>query len=183
MTQLRPTPSRRVWGRIPRWALVATITVLGLALIGAGLVLSRSGGSTKAATPTPTCTPTPAPGATTPPTTAIRINVYNATARAGLARFTADKLAGRGFTIDTVANDPTQSTVNGTAIVRYVSGTASPARWVAAQVPNATLVKVSGVARLTTAKIDLVIGTKYRNLAPPADAAAAYAASAPTKPC
>ena len=49
----------------------------------------------------------------------IKVNVYNATKHRGLARSTSVELAARGFGIGSVANDPLNKLVVGTAEVRY----------------------------------------------------------------
>ena len=48
----------------------------------------------------------------------VKVNVYNATSRGGLASDTAKALKRRGFRIGKVANDPTKRKVTGEAEVR-----------------------------------------------------------------
>ena len=58
----------------------------------------------------------------------VKVNVYNATKHRGLARSTSVELAARGFAIGTVANDPLNKLIVGTAEIRYGSKGASQAR-------------------------------------------------------
>lgn len=183
MTTLHPTRSNRgPIRRVPVWAIVVVGILVGALLVGAGLLLTNGGDDdAPAAKATPTCTPQPAD--TTPPAGKTAVNVYNATARAGLARDTADALALRSFTVGDVANDPNKATITGTAVVRYVPGATAQARWVAAQVPAATMQQVAAKGRKGAAKVDLVVGSGYTALATPAQATAAFTASAPRTGC
>jgi len=108
------------------------------------------------AIPTATCTRTIAP---TPAT--VTVNVYNATDRNGLAAKTAAEVRKRGFKVATVANDPLQRTVAGTAEVRYGPSGAAGGKLVLALVRGA---KVHPDGRID-ASVDLVLGNKFTALA------------------
>ncbi len=108
------------------------------------------------ATPrTPSCAPT------TPLVPAqVKVNVYNATSRSGLAAKTATEVRKRGFRVATVANDPLDKTVTATAEVRYGrSGTAS-------SVLVIQLVKGAKAVpdQRTDASVDLVLGDQFKAL-------------------
>ena len=180
MTTLRPTRSRSRWRGLPWWAVALAVAVVGVALVAAGLVVThRSDGSSRTAAARPSCTPTTAVPAAPP--TAVRLDVYNATQRAGLARTTASSLQRRGFEVQAVTNDPERATVTGAAVVRYPAGRLTEARWVAAQVPGSTLAEVA--ASRTGGEVDLVLGDADRSLASTAAARAAFVASAPEPAC
>lgn len=115
----------------------------------------------KASSPGPGVTCTAQPNAPTPGTTTV--NVYNATQRRGLAASTATQVRQRGFLVSTVANDPLQKTVTGTAEVRYGKSGAARGRLVLALVKGA---KAVPDARLD-ASVDLVLGNAFSALAPP----------------
>jgi hypothetical protein len=187
VTTLRPTRSEGgPLRRIPMWVLVVAAALVGVLLIGAGLLLTNGSSSKVQQTPvaaTPTCTPkAPSASATKPPTQQITVNVYNSPDRVGLASETAGELDGRGFAVDKITNDPEKADITGTAVVRFVPGNRTAARWVAAQVPGATIVKVPAAGH-AGAKVDLVLGQGFDALATETDAKAAFAASVPTPTC
>ena len=95
-----------------------------------------------------------------------------------VAADTAEAMEARAFKVDEVDNDPEKATVSGTAEVRYVGKSEVNARWVAAQVAGATVVKVAAQGH-PGAKVDLVIGEQFDALASTAEATTAFAASAP----
>ena len=137
---------------------------------------AASGSPAAAASPS-----TPAAGSTStavPQPQAVTVNVYNATAKAGLAARTADELKKRGFLIGKVGNAPAalDKKVPGTAEV--VSGPAGlgAATLLGSQVATAT--KTADTR--TDATIDFVIGDSYSALLDPTQAAAALALA--TKP-
>ena len=155
----------------------ATITVLVLLVVGAGLVaaglyLDVIGGTSKkvdVVSPTPCSTTPPAlvPGR-------VKVNVYNATGRAGLAASTSTELRLRGFVIGAVANDPARAKVKGTALIRHGRKGAAAAKLVAAQVPGAK----PAIDKRTTAVVDLVLGDTFKTLGPTPSAATTTAAPA-----
>ena len=90
----------------------------------------------------------------------MKVNVYNATSRSGLAAKTAAEVRKRGFRVATVANDPLDKAVTATAEVRYGrSGTAS-------SVLVIKLVKGAKAVpdQRTDSSVDLVLGDKFKAL-------------------
>jgi hypothetical protein len=133
---------------------------------------SATGTATGRATGRPTGTASPKTTASPkavvlPNPRQIRVNVYNATKRSGLARATSVELASRAFAIGAVANDPLKKTVAATAEIRYGPAGANGAKVVAAQVPNPVLV----VDARRDTSVDLVIGEGFSALNTPAQAA------------
>lgn len=92
----------------------------------------------------------------------VTVNVYNATSRRGLAAATSKALAGRGFKIDKVANDPLGKAINAVAQIRYGPKGEASAKLLAQHVPGATLVKDTR----TTDTVDLALGQKWKALGP-----------------
>ena len=90
----------------------------------------------------------------------VTVNVYNATSREGLAGTTAETLKKRGFTVGTIANDPLERTVKGTAEVRYGKAGATQAKVVAATVTKPKLVKDKRKSKT----VDLVLGDGFKSL-------------------
>ena len=108
----------------------------------------------------------------------VRVNVYNATDRRGLASQVATLLRKRGFRVGTVDNDPLKRTVTGAAEVRSSRLGTAAARTVTAQLAPAGQVgaapEVTAVPdQRADASVDLVLGAAWHGLRPPADAAAA----------
>ena len=96
-----------------------------------------------------------------PAPTDIRLNVYNATARNGLASEIARGLRKRGFAIVDVANDPLGKTVTVPAEVRAGAANEAAAAVVVAQVAGAVFI----VDNRTDDSVDLVAGEGYQELA------------------
>ena len=186
MSTLTPTGSGR---RGPLPVVVAVIVALALG-IGAGWWFAGRDKGSASATPSssPSCSPhastsksgTAKPVALPDPRT-IKVNVYNATKHRGLAKATSAELAARGFGIGTVANDPLNKVIQGTAEVRYGPRGVAAAKVVAAQVPDPIMV----TDKRKDASVDFVIGERYSSLNTPAQAQTQLKASpSPTKtPC
>jgi hypothetical protein len=101
------------------------------------------------------------PGGTQPAPKSVRVNVYNATSRPGLAGRAASALGARGFVVRQVANDPAGSKVTASAVVRYGPKGKPAATLVAAQVAGAQL----RADRRGGPTVDLVLGARYTGLA------------------
>lgn len=174
--------------------LLVLVLVAGAAA-GAWWLGLFTGDDTTAAAPTPTSSarPTAGPSASTnasatpsavcpttsapPAPTAVAVNVYNGTDRAGLAAQVATTLKARGFLVGKVANDPLGKKVSGTAEIR--AATDSPAAiTVAAQVPGSRL--VADTRRDNT--VDLVLGVGYAALGTPSQVSDATRALASIPP-
>jgi hypothetical protein len=91
----------------------------------------------------------------------VTINVYNATNRTGLAATTAKKLRDEGIRVATVANDPLNKTIRGTAEVRHGKSGLAAAKAVLPLVPGAKRVQ-DGRADGT---VDIVLGDAFKALA------------------
>ena len=171
--------NRRHRHRVLRTALVVVVIV---ALFGgagfAGWWYWLRPAHRPVATPTATCPPSPTPP---PPAVApakLKVNVYNATARSGLAATTAKAIKARGFGIGKIANDPLKHVVNGVAEVRYGPAGIGAARTVAALVPDPVLVPDAR----TDASVDLVIGSAFKTLNTPAQYRAALTPTPTPRP-
>jgi LytR cell envelope-related transcriptional attenuator len=112
------------------------------------------------ATTAPTCIPAVPTDAPAPAD--IRLNVYNATDRNGLASSTAREMRERGFAILDVANDPLGKSVTGTAEVRAGADSEAAAGVVVAQVSGAVFV----ADNRTDGTVDLVVGEAFEALTP-----------------
>ncbi|MEO7745478.1 MAG: LytR C-terminal domain-containing protein [Actinomycetota bacterium] len=135
--------------------------VIAAGLVAAGLYLGVLG---TAAAPVTITEPTPCTTATVRPLDPrrVKVNVYNATGRAGLAAATADRLRARRFAVGDVANDPKRSKVTGSALIRYGRKGSAGAKLVATQVAGATL----KADKRTDAVVDLVLGPTFSTLTP-----------------
>ncbi|MFJ6139285.1 LytR C-terminal domain-containing protein [Kitasatospora sp. NPDC092286] len=108
----------------------------------------------------------------------VTVNVYNATAKAGLAARTAEELKKRGFAIGKVGNAPAEldKKVPGTAQVIAGPAGVGASTLLGSQIAGAT---TTADAR-TDATVDFVIGDSYNALLDETQAAAALALA--TKP-
>ena len=164
------TPS----GDTPRKRHPVTTTIIVVlmmaVLFGAtyGVVrLIRGGGSSgtpdaSGTSPVPCVTTTVKPGVVLPKPGTVTVNVYNGTNRAGLAKRTSAVLATRGFPIGHVANDPLGKSIKGVAEVRYGPSGEQGAKLLLYYVPGAALV----ADQRTDASVDLVLGAKFKTVAP-----------------
>ncbi|MFJ3905055.1 LytR C-terminal domain-containing protein [Streptomyces sp. NPDC090025] len=187
-------PRMRRPHRRRRIILGATGAVLALGAAGWGTwqlvdVFSGGDGRTTTAAGKPTdCKPAPGPsgaaraaGAPLPRPAQITVNVYNATPRGGLAKTTADELKKRGFGIGKVGNAPTayDKKVPGTGLLLGSPGaTKGTFSVLGTQLKGAT----TKVDARTTADVDLIIGTAFKNLDAKTAADAALAALNKPKP-
>ena len=170
-------PVRRGARRSRPGVLLLAVVVTAALVVGAWWWQSRPTEAEFTSGPQVLC-PSPSPTPTVVPATAVKVNVYNATEKRGLASQVATQLRKRGFTVKRVDNDPLDRTVTGAAEVRSAALGAGAARTVTAQVAPAGQV---GAALAVTAvpdqrkdaTVDLVIGAAWNGLRPPADAAAA----------
>jgi hypothetical protein len=169
----RPLRQRRGRGGGRRVTAVA-VTLLLLVTLAVLAWLSTRGDDDAdvGARPKRTCpTASPVPSSLAP--AEVRVNVYNATDRRGLAAKVAGQLERRGFDVRKVDNDPLGRTVTGAAEVRHGDDGAAAARTVAAQVGPVVAVPDGRPG----GSVDLVVGTGFTALVAPADAAAALSPS------
>lgn len=169
-----------------RLVLSAVAAVAALGLAGWGTlqlidVFTGGDGRANAAERTKAC-PSPtasAPAKALPKPATIKVNIYNATPRSGLAKAAADELKKRGFTIGKVGNATAayDKKVPGTALLLGAPTAADGSFPVlGTQLPG--VVQKTDARR--TADVDLIIGTKFKAFSTPA--AAASALTALTKP-
>jgi hypothetical protein len=178
MSTLTPTGHGR---RSPLPVILAVVVALAVGIVGGWFVAGRDKGTPSAGPSASTSCPTHASASKSksakpvvlPDPRTIRVNVYNATKHRGLARSTSVELAARGFGIGTVANDPLNKLIIGTAEIRYGTKGATQARVVAAQVAAPIMV----LDKRTNATVDFVIGEKFTSLNTPAQAAVQLTAS------
>ncbi|WP_327290058.1 LytR C-terminal domain-containing protein [Streptomyces sp. NBC_01198] len=175
-------------------ALVASVVVLGLFGWGALQlfhVFNGDDGDTKAnaapqsrpCVPAVSASPALKPMALPQPA-GVTMNIYNATVRGGLAKSTADELAKRGFRVGKFGNAsaPYDKKVTQSALIVAGPAAEAAAREAGTQVAGSA-VKIDPTRKDKT--IDLMIGSAFRSLATPADAAKARIVAAnppPAKP-
>lgn len=108
-----------------------------------------------------TTVPPPPP----PRATQVRVNVYNATYRSGLAAQVATELGTRGFREGKSGNDPQSSFLpEDSAVIRYGEDAQAEAKLLAEHVPGAVLTNVTRADKT----LDLVLGNHYEALTPAA---------------
>ncbi|MGW0536952.1 LytR C-terminal domain-containing protein [Streptomyces sp. NPDC003032] len=172
-------------------AVIASAAAMGLIAWGTLQlihVFTGSGDKASAAAPvTPECDSKPEPAATASPGTnaaprakplpkpaQITVNVFNATPRSGLAKSTADELKKRGFAIGDVGNATEQfdKKVKGAGILLGAKTAADTALPVLGT-------QLAGAERKTDdregGEVDLIIGTRFKDLARKEDADKALA--------
>ncbi|MGW6914727.1 LytR C-terminal domain-containing protein [Kitasatospora sp. NPDC054939] len=185
-----PKKSRKVFAAIGIMLALALIGLGGVQLwsifTGAGKDATAQACASPSGKPLAAPTPEPTPGApgapvdpkAVPQPSAVTVNVYNATAKSGLAARTAEELKKRGFTIGKVGNAPAEldKKVPGTAQVIGGPAAVGALTLVGSQIAGAT---TTPDAR-TDASVDFVIGDSYNTLLDETQAAAALALA--TKP-
>jgi len=175
----RPRRRRRI-------VLAAFAAVVALGLAGWGALqlihVTGDGERTTATSRTPDCKPTAAPSKALPKPGQIKVNVYNATPRSGLAKSTADELKKRGFVIGKVGNAPAayDKKVRGTGILL---GPAAAAKGSFSVLGTQLKGAVPKTDTRKTADVDLIIGTAFTKLTVPQEASQALAIlTKPTAP-
>ena len=163
---------RRGTGAGRRIAVVAIALLVLVSLAAVAWETASDDEPAVKATPRPSC-PTPSPVASALAPGRVKVNVYNATDRRGLAARVAGELKRRGFKVAKIDNDPLKRTVTGSAEIRHSTQGVAAARTVAAQV--GTVVAVPD--KRTDASVDLVLGAAFIRLVTPAEAAAALSPS------
>ncbi|WP_330174930.1 LytR C-terminal domain-containing protein [Streptomyces sp. NBC_01498] len=164
----RPRNRRRI-------VLAAVAAAVALGLLGWGTVqlidvfTADDDGSRKTTTASarePECKPSPSAATAAkklPAPAKIKVNVYNATPRAGLAKTTADELKKRGFVIGKVGNAPAEfdKKIPGIGMLLGAPAAADgPFTVLGAQLNGA---KTQHDAR-TTKDVDLLLGTAFKTL-------------------
>lgn len=181
---------RRTRGR-RRIVLAVVASVVAAGLIGWGTLqlidVFTGGDKATAASARSDCAPKQDPSAEPPAPKAlpkpgqIKVNVYNATPRSGLAKDVAGELKKRGFTIGKVDNAPKayDKKVKGTGMLlgaKSATDTALPVLGT----------QLAGTESRTDARkggeVDLILGAKFKDLAKKEDADKALAVLAKPKP-
>ncbi|MEV6649991.1 LytR C-terminal domain-containing protein [Streptomyces sp. NPDC051219] len=178
--------------RRPRRRLAAAVTgsALAVGLIGWGTSQlidvftgngTRSATVAKAACKPSKASPAPLPARSLPRPAQIKVNVYNATPRSGLAKAAAEELKKRGFAVGQVGNAPElyDKKVAGTGMLL------GPPQ--ATQGAFAVLgAQLAGAQQKTDARetedVDLILGTAFKELSKKEDADRALAALANPAP-
>jgi len=93
----------------------------------------------------------------------VTINVYNATARAGLATSVAASLQSSGFKVAAIGNDPLVETIPGVAEIRYGHSGLGAALLAAEDLAGAKLVQDTRIG----ASVDIVLGNSFSGLSVP----------------
>lgn len=176
-------PRRRRRRRSP-WALIAIVVAVVAVAAGAvgGAVLLLAGSeeepsaSASSGAPAPCTTLMVIPVVQLPDAGSVRVNVYNATRKSGLAAATAMELGNRGFVVKRVANDPTGARVEGIAEIRYGPAAEDGATLVAYQFPGARMILVGRTGK----RVDIALGEQFTAMPTVADVAAALASPSPS---
>ncbi|MEI7034370.1 LytR C-terminal domain-containing protein [Streptomyces pratensis] len=166
------------------FAGVCAVMALGLAGWGTLQLIDVFTGGDKsagAAEHQPAC-PTPKPPAPVkalPKPADVKVNVYNATTRSGLAKAAADELEKRGFAVGEVGNasEEYDKKVPGTAVL-LGSPTAVDSGFTVLGTQLAGTVRKTDARK--TGEVDLILGAKFTAFSTPQEATAAMAAL--TKP-
>lgn len=164
---------------------VGAVVALGLAGWGTLQLIDVFTGGDKSAAAAghkracPTVKPAVAPARALPKPAAVKVNVYNATTRSGLAKDAAEELKKRGFAIGEVGNASKEYD-------KKVPGTGVLLGAPAAKNGGFTVLgtQLAGAVEKTdarkTGEIDLILGTKFKAFSTPQEATAAMTAL--TKP-
>ncbi|WP_455353087.1 LytR C-terminal domain-containing protein [Streptomyces sp. SYSU K217416] len=173
-----------------RLALALTGSVLAVGLIGWGTAQlidvfsgdgTRSAAVAKAACKPSKAAPKPLPARALPRPAQIKVNVYNATPRSGLAKAAAEELKKRGFAVGQVGNAPElyDKKVPGPGILlgppKATQGAFSV---LGTQLAGAE----QKIDARETEDVDLILGTAFKTLSKKSDADRALAALANPAP-
>ena len=181
----RPTGGRSRRRR-PIWMPIL-IVLAGIAVlfaVGFGLSRLLNGSSAPEADAVASASAVPLPCETTMVTAAevlprsgkVKVNVWNATDRVGLASDVAKVLKARSFTIKNVDNDPLGAVLEGVGQIRYgVNGRAN-AELLAFYFPGAILVQDDRPKKV----VDIALGNAFTEIAGEAQIAAAMASPSPS---
>jgi hypothetical protein len=161
-------------------AAIAVVVALGVAGWGSVKLIDVFTGGDKQANAAGRARTCPsqkpsAPAKALPKAAAIKVNIYNATPRSGLAKSAADELKKRGFTIGKVGNAPAayDKKVPGTGVLLGApTATNGSFPVLGTHLPGA----VQKTDARRTADVDLIIGTQFKAFSAPSAASTALAA-------
>ncbi len=163
---------------------IGAVVVLGLVGWGTLQLIDVFTGGDKSASAAdrrncPTAKPSVAPAKALPKPTAIKVNVYNATTRTGLAKAAAEELKKRGFTIGEVGNATKEydKKVPGTGVLLGAPAAKNTSFTVLGTQLVGTVQKTD---TRKTGEVDLILGAKFKAFSTPKEATAAMTAL--TKP-
>ncbi|MDQ0985504.1 hypothetical protein QFZ71_002787 [Streptomyces sp. V2I9] len=172
---------------------IGAVVALGLAGWGTLQLIDVFTGGDKSAAAAdhkrdcPTAKPSAAPAKALPKPAAIKVNVYNATTRSGLAKDAAEELKKRGFVIGEVGNASKEydKKVPGTGVL-LGAPTAKNGSFTVLGTQLAGAVQKTDTRR--TGEVDLILGRKFTAFSTPQQATAAMAdltkpAPAPSSSC
>lgn len=184
----RPRPRRR--GGLSAGVVIAIVAgMVVLFALGFGIAVIMQGGSIQAplasapsasavatAAPQPCYTSMVTPAEVLPQAEKVKINVYNATKRKGLAAETALALKLAGFKIKGVANVPDGRRLDNFAEIRHGAKGLKQAELVHFYLPDAILVEDTRSDKV----VDVVLGKEFSIIASDAEVAAAMASPSPS---
>ncbi|TYP83676.1 LytR C-terminal domain-containing protein [Blastococcus xanthinilyticus] len=111
--------------------------------------------------------------------TSVAVRVFNATETVGLARRVSAELGARGFDVQETADDPLDRVVEGVGEIRHGAWGRGVAAFVAAHVPGVTTYEDTRA----DARVDVVLGPGFTELATPDEAAATLSAAGAAAAC
>ena len=97
----------------------------------------------------------------------VTINVYNTTARSGLAATVAKSLRNQGFKVGAVDNDPLGTSIQGVGEIRHGPAGNPGTLLAATRLPGARIVQDNR----TDVTVDVVLGNKFTALSTPSTVA------------
>jgi LytR cell envelope-related transcriptional attenuator len=155
-----------IYHRRRRWRAVITLTFVSSMLVATVLyAASYVQGWVGANDPRPVVAAACSKPASNRPVTPgrVTINIYNTTARAGLAALVADGMRKQGFKVAAVDNDPLGMWIEGVGEIRHGQTGEAGAILAGARLPGARIVEDDR----TDATVDLVLGNKFTALTAP----------------
>ena len=181
----RPTGGRSrrrrpIW--VPIVVVIAGIAVLFAVGFGLSRLLNGSSApeadsiASASAAPLPCETTMVSPAEVLPRTAKVKVNVWNATDRVGLASDVAKVLNARDFNIRKVDNDPQGKVLEGVGQIRYGANGRANAELLAFYFPGAILVQDDRPKKV----VDIALGNAFTEIAGEAQIAAAMASPSPS---
>jgi hypothetical protein len=164
----RPSNRRRIVLSAVAGVIVLGVVGVGTAQLAGAFDGNGSGRDTAGHCPS-SAVGTKAADATSarlPKPSAVTVNVYNATDRAGLAKTTADELKKRGFSIGKVGNAPDayNNKLKGTAILLGGPKATSALKVLGTELAAGSL--KTDPSRASASNVDLIIGSAFGTLDP-----------------
>lgn len=152
---------RRLHRRAVFAMMFAALLLAGTVAYSASYVKEWVANLTPKALTNASCNQTAVNQALTP--SEVTVNVYNATARVGLAASAASALQKQGFQIATIDNDPLGKTILGIGEIRYGPTGLAGATLAAKRLPGAGMVQDGRM----DASVDVVVGNTFKSVTIP----------------